>query len=345
MPSDRSLRIAHLSIHSCVRSHKIALSTADRGNKVYLLAEQLYPGQHAWWAYDMAVKLYRRDGVIQPFSIENAVINLDPLVDVWHVHNEPDWTVKLVRNHSEKPIIWDVHDMRSKREGHSNTEEEDALKICSAVSVVSKGYQEEIIRRDPLKKVVEILSCVPAEFYPKEKQKIFRGGIVYEGGLGSKRNSGEFPCRRWSDVMHDILEMGIQVWAYPGNPDVDKAVFNGVLLQPTTEYVKMIQELSMYEFGLIGSPTPDPMFDGALPNKLFEYMAAGIPMINMNAPDVERFLLATGMGVTVRSAKEIPDAMQYMRDHDYRKRVWNNRWNWTFDSQIDKVLNLYESVL
>ena len=90
---------------------------------------------------------------------------------------------------------------------------------------------------------------------------------------------------------------------------------------------------------------PDPMFDGALPNKLFEYMCAGLPMICMNAPDVSQFLMATGMGVTVNDVNDIPDAMQYMRDRKFRRTVWANRWSWTQETQIPKVTWLYEKVL
>ena len=269
--------------------------------------------------------------------MENAIKAIDPLVDLYHIHNEPDWPVWVTRKHTDKPIIYDIHDMRSVR-GDIEENEEKALAACNAVSVVSRGYQEKVLKRRQVP-IREVLSCVPKGLFPTEKPKIFRGGIVYEGGLGS----GEFPCRNWAETFAKIQEMGIQVWAYPGNPGASHE-YQKILIQPTKPYNVMIRELSMYEFGLVGSPSPDAMFDGALPNKLFEYIAAGIPIVNMNAPDIEKFLLATGLGVTVASVEEIPDAMQHMRDNNFRRRVWENRWYWTMETQAPKVQWLYECV-
>ena len=65
----------------------------------------------------MALKAYRdAEGVYQPWHLEQSIITLDPLVDLWHVHNEPDFPVYLVRKHSKKPIIYDIHDLASRRD-------------------------------------------------------------------------------------------------------------------------------------------------------------------------------------------------------------------------------------
>jgi len=347
--ADSKLTVAHVSLHSCIRAHKIAWSWADENQhlnpRIILLAEPLINQHHPWWSYDMAVKLYRDEkGEHQPWHLENAVKILDSVVDVWHVHNEPDWPVWVIRNHSKKPIIYDIHDLRSQRNGKSEEQEDKAFEVANAYSCVSRKYQEIAIKKGgPTKPSREILSCVPKGFYPTEKPKLYRGGLVYEGGLG-ELGTEEFPCRSWADVFKEILDLGIQVYAYTASPVHNPLNYKGVILMCGTSYAALIHELSMYEFGLVGSPKADPMFDGALPNKMFEYMAAGLPMICMNAPDASNFLEATGMGVTVKDVKEIPDAMQYMRDHKYRARTWKNRWNWTMETQIGKVTKLYEEV-
>lgn len=340
------MRIAHVSLHNCIRAHKIAWSWSDEyKGKIMLLAEMLDNYHHTWWAYDMAVKMYRdNDGVYQPWQLENAVITLDPIVDIWHVHNEPDWPVWVIRKHSEKPIIYDIHDLKSMRNGEADEHERKAFEACNAISTVSRRYCEVSIKNDPVKPVREVLSCVPKDLFPVERTKPYRGGIVYEGGLSANKNSkDEFPCRTWGDVFDELNEMGIATYAYTANPTV-KNLGKTVVLGPVN-YARLVSELTMYEFGLVGSPNPDPMFDGALPNKMFEYMAAGLPMICMNAPDAGDFLQATGMGVVVKDVSEIPLAIEEMRDGRYRRRVWENRWNWTMESQIKKVQWLYEQVV
>jgi len=233
--------------------------------------------------------------------------------------------------------------MVSMRKGSPDEEEDNAFKSCDAVSVVSRKYVSNIIQRDPMKPCREVLSCLPREWMPKERATPYRGGIVYEGGLLGKYNT-EFPCRNWAEVFKKIDDLGIQVWAFTGNPGVGAESYPGTIILGPVGYPSLLRELTRHEFGLVGSPVKDPMFDGALPNKMFEYMAAGLPMICMNAPDVSNFLSATGMGVTVTDVKEIPDAMAYMRDRKFRARVWKQRFNWTAETQIGKVVKLYEKI-
>jgi len=341
---DSKITIGHVSLHSCVRAHKIAWAWADETkNKVVLFTEMVDNRHHNWWLYDACVKLYKDNkGAFHPWQYEMAVKTPDPIIDVWHVHNEPDWPVWVLRKHTKKPIIYDIHDLRSVREGQSEENEDKAFEAADAFSVVSRNYMNRVIKRTQTKPVREVLSCVPKGMFPKERVTPYSGGIVYEGGLGNA-DKAEFKCRAWSDVFGKIEDLGIQMWAYTANPAVKG--FRKTIIKGPIPYINMLQELTAHEFALIGSPEPDPMFDGALPNKLFEYMCAGLPMICMNAPDVSQFLMATGMGVTVNDVKDIPDAMQYMRDRKFRKTVWTNRWSWTQESQIPKVTWLYEKVL
>lgn len=342
---DRSkIHVAHTSLHACVRAHKLALPFSDLGHKVAIVAENLVGNSHPWWAYDLAALLWRGGEQEGRLQFQRTIRNLDPWVDVWHVHNEPDWPVSVIRKLSEKPIIYDIHDLKSQRKGAPDEVEDLAVEAANGFSVVSRRYLDLIVSRAPQKPVFEILSGVPREWLPKEKLPLQRRGIVYEGGLASP-GIMEFPCRDWSQVFESLHRDGIQTWVYVGNPSVDRKYYPKTIVQGPYEYLTLLKELTQYEVGLIGSPVPDPMFDGAMPNKLFEYMAAGLPMICMNAPDVTNFLAATGMGITVSSAAEIPEAIEKIRSSDMAEIVWENRKYWVQETQQDKLCSLYERVL
>jgi glycosyltransferase involved in cell wall biosynthesis len=308
------------------------------------LAENIHPVGHAWWTYDAALKIHRdTNGFYRPEHFARSVRTIDPIVDVWHVHNEPDWPVGVIRKCSKKPIVFDIHDLESKRGEGPDKDETEAFDVADGYSVVSRKYQEICMKLHMRKPSREVLSCVPYGLFPKKRAKVYRGGIVYEGGLGGEE-AAQFGCRDWAETFTNIVEEGTQVWAYSSNPSVSLNDYKNVIILPSLPYNALLQHMTSYEFGLVGSPEKSAMFDGALPNKMFDYMAAGLPMICMNAPDVSNFLSATGMGVTVGDVKEIPDAMKYMRDRKYRKRVWESRLHWTMEGQVGKVTWLYEQV-
>jgi len=90
-----------------------------------------------------------------------------------------------------------------------------------------------------------------------------------------------------------------------------------------------------------------------LPVKLFEYMAAGLPIIASDFPLWENFFKDHGCGLTVNplNAKEIAQAIEYLLDHpEVRQKMSENgcravveKYNW--ESEGEKVLELYEELL
>ena len=321
-----------------------------RGHQVILFSENLNY-VHPWFKYDVAVKLYATpDGDFVYDQIRQAVKTLDHMIDVYHIHNEPDWLVNVVRSVTDKPIVYDIHDMKSIREYVVDEWEEKAFKDCDAFSVVSKRYKD-LVKERSNKPVEEVLSCVNKEFYPLNRCKLQHNGIVYEGGLkGSQPQTEkwrEFDCRYWAPTFNDILKTGTPVWAYRGNTVSDVSEYGnfGTMIMGPLPYHALVNNLTAFEAGLVGSPQPDPMFDGALPNKLFEYIAAGLPILAWNAGDsVNEFILATGTGAVLDNLEEIPDVLNEFKKMNMRDHVWSLRHYWSMDSQGEKVENLYKKI-
>jgi glycosyltransferase involved in cell wall biosynthesis len=91
----------------------------------------------------------------------------------------------------------------------------------------------------------------------------------------------------------------------------------------------------------------------AEPIKLFEYMAAGIPVVSSNIPYYEQIVKAADCGICVdpKSSTAIADAVRYLRDHPLEaQRMGRNgraavlgRYNW--HQEGEKLLALYRDVL
>lgn len=98
---------------------------------------------------------------------------------------------------------------------------------------------------------------------------------------------------------------------------------------------------------------PDPNYVESLPTKLFEYMAAELPVIVSNFPLWKEIVEGNECGLTVDPLKpqEIAQAIEYLLDHvDVRKRMGENgrravleKYNWGKESE--KLLRLYQGLL
>lgn len=98
---------------------------------------------------------------------------------------------------------------------------------------------------------------------------------------------------------------------------------------------------------------PEPNHINSMPNKLFEYMAAGLPVIASNFPLWKEIVECSSCGICVDSSnpKEIAKAIEYMLEHPIERKEMGNmgkqgvseRFNW--EIEVSKLLGLYKTLL
>lgn len=98
---------------------------------------------------------------------------------------------------------------------------------------------------------------------------------------------------------------------------------------------------------------PEPNHIHAMPNKIFDYMAAGLPVIASNFPLWKEIVEENMCGICVNplKQKEIAKALKYLMEHPkLRKKMGENgrkavleKYNWEQESK--KLLNLYDDML
>jgi glycosyltransferase involved in cell wall biosynthesis len=83
-------------------------------------------------------------------------------------------------------------------------------------------------------------------------------------------------------------------------------------------------------------------WDVAMPNKLFEYMATGVPVVAMNAADCSKFVKDTGVGIAVEGPEELGE--RWKEHRDCRGRVFKERQAWSMNAHIHKLEQFYKEV-
>jgi glycosyltransferase involved in cell wall biosynthesis len=91
----------------------------------------------------------------------------------------------------------------------------------------------------------------------------------------------------------------------------------------------------------------------ATPNKLFEYMAFGIPIVASDLPEIRKIIKETGTGILVdpSKVKEIADNIIYLADNpevveEMRKngkKAFQTTYNW--DAQSSELLRVYAELI
>jgi glycosyltransferase involved in cell wall biosynthesis len=90
----------------------------------------------------------------------------------------------------------------------------------------------------------------------------------------------------------------------------------------------------------------------SLPNKFFEYLHAGLPIIGSNIPELNRLILSEDVGIVVdpNNPSEVKIAIQELLDSPqklayYRSRAYMAAQKYTWDNERQVLLDLYASLM
>jgi glycosyltransferase involved in cell wall biosynthesis len=272
------------------------------------------------------------------------------------------YLVKKIINKNVK-IVYDAHEYESEVLGLGLYIKyfikflESKLLVCAdKVITVSDSIADEYVKNYSIKKPALVHNCPP--FALVEKQNKFREyfGIrsdqvifLYQGSLGPGRGI-EILKESFEKIYTDkavLIFMGygqyqdlVKKWAN-SNPNIfyHNAVSIDVLLQYT----------SSADYGI--SFTEDTCLNHryCLPNKIFEYLMAGIPILVSNLPEMRKFVESNNIGAVVHEnsidgyVSTIKEALNGSSD-DFSKNcnLAKKIYNWEQQEKI--LLGLYSDL-
>lgn len=236
----------------------------------------------------------------EAYDVENAFYSYDDLLefvnnsefDIVHCSNEPDILTNLLLQ-SNKKIIYDAHDMITVR---NNNIEPCFYYLEYAANKFSDGYmctddysKDLQIKRygfSPDRTIV--IQNLPLEnqlvTLEQRKSKLSASDgelhMVYEGGISDNPKSNRFFENLWSAITAAHIHIH-----YYSQQNIEYCK----VLEKTSPYLHyegnlssldLIIEMTQYDIGSILLNPIDKNADMAYPNKLYEYLAAGLPIVS-----------------------------------------------------------------
>jgi len=294
-------------------------------------------------------------------------IKLHPDADIFHCHNEPSWFVSAVKEvFPNKPVVLDVHDTfltRSTSEEADEamskglphvrvtTEERNNFQLADALVFVSDAVRDATVEEFDLKqKKIVLPSYVPATLF-QYHTKEWMGGLVYEGRVtlpeenqGLNLNTGAYYCD-YQQVAGAAKEIGIDFHVYAGREDeaFKKAYSEISFIHPGYDFRNLLRQISRHDWGLVGNLINSPQWNMTLPNKLFDYMASGIPSVCINASSSSEVVEGRKIGITVASLPEL--AERWSEHRECRNNLWKVRKGLSMEANIGSLVELYKGLL
>ena len=335
----------------------MALPLLGNGHNVHLIAFKMPSFVEAYKSFSLALNIDQLSELIKIY---------EPHVDVWHVHNEPSWPVTLIKELSNKPVILDVHDSylsrltdeqyteildRGEEAVRITSEERNNFQLADGLVFPSESFADLICDEFKLKQPRIILpSYVPYGMY-RYNSKQWIGGLVYEGRIDIPKDIAEaanltgFSYCEYSDLAKKCHELGVDFHIYAIREDEEfKKIYKDIaFLHQGLHYRSLLKTLQRHDWGLVGNINKTSQWEVAFPNKMFEYIAAGVPVVAINAKTSGDFLEQEGLGIHVKSIEELCE--RWSEHREIRKNLLKTRKKWSMDEHIYKLENLYNEVL
>ncbi len=344
------MNIAVVTYAGCVRCIKECRMLAEAGHNLWLFSH---------FQPDSPPEVQLED-VFMQMSFYNTQQELLELltglefIELVHVHNEPSWMVHIARAAGHKKIVLDAHDLNIVRYGWDKAfemggEDVNAIGECDGLIVPCDRYTEIIEEQGKLRiPILTLYSYVNEEDFVEGDNDL--GGIVYGGSIYRPERNHPLPYRIYDNVARHFANKGIPFHIYPGRGYEKHMPFYesiGSVVHNTLDQKKWIKELSRHDWGFCGSPVKHRQWDNTLSNKLFDYIAAGIPAIIYQAKATEDMFGLRGIGVVVKDLKEVEE---YYRDRDLRENcrktiLEQRKKEWTMESQLEKLEAFYKEVV
>lgn len=294
--------------------------------------------------------------------------------DVYHFHDPELIPAGLLLRATGKKVIYDIHedlpkDILSKHylprwsrhliSWMAKQVEVTACRHFSALVAVTPSIAE---RFHPLNKRTVVVHNYP---YPKEiifSQPSFspwgmrRESVAYIGGITVRRGIREMV--EAMSLLPDSLPATLEL---AGNDVPKTADLQDIYHHPGWARVRhhgfldrtsMFRLLNNVRAGLVLFH-PEPNHLEALPQKLFEYMGAGIPLIASDFPLWRRIIGAAGCGILVDplDPRAIALVIEHMLRHPAEAEEMGRRgqttvlkqYNW--DTEAEKLVNLYSGLV
>lgn len=293
-------------------------------------------------------------------DIYKKAIEID--ADIYHFHDPELIPTGLKLKQKGKKVIYDVHEDVAKTILSKQYINKHLRKITSNIYQRYENYAvkkfDYVIAATPfitkrLKKVNSntiTINNYPilSELFSNELKTDKKSQFSYVGGISVNRGVLEV-----LDAAKDIK--GVVKFAGPISSEKTQ---NLLVKSLNVNYLSIINRKEvkdLLEESLAGVVTflPEPNHVNAQPNKMFEYMSAGIAVIGSDFPLWKEIIEGNRCGICVnpKSSKEIASAMNYLLDNpdeanemgERGRRAIEEKYNW--EQEEKKLLKVYGELL
>ncbi|MCL4296053.1 MAG: glycosyltransferase [Anaerolineae bacterium] len=302
----------------------------------------------------------------------NRIIYFDP--DIVHIHDLPYLKVGVeAKKRLRIPLVYDAHELypeigtlTAKQKRELSRVEARAISLCDRVITVNPLIAEEIARRYHVPQPEVILNAVtvPAGFKPTIKEDRFRQQfqipaahqiLLFQGWLSLDRGLAELVrgMAHLPGSLHLVfMGYGEEAKAVLAKIACEEKINDRIHFKETVSQAELLFWTASADAGIIPYQPVDLNHYLCSPNKLFEFIQAGLPVIANDLPFLRRVVAGEDFGLVMplADANSFAQAIQLMFQPDlggpgrFKKNLLEKASKYSWQVEETKLLDLYATL-
>ena len=328
------------------------------------------------WYRATLLLVYRNRSLHDPLPFRSAFVkNAAQLEgDVIQVHDLPalEAGVEIAQTRGI-PLVYDAHELYPEQKSFSGIQrricsqaEARLIKHANLVFAVNESIGREMTTRYAIEMPAVLLNAIdpppgfdPSACYDLLREKTGLGKdrriLLFQGGFAPNRNLenlvASFARVNTPDV--DLVMMGFGPFGETlriiarKHGVLDKRVF----FLPAVPQSELLQHSASADMGIIPYPHVDLNSYYCTPNKLFEFIQAGLPILANQSPELDRFVVQQGFGLArpMHCAKDIASAVDHAFARpeltDWRSQTKARRSEFAWQTQSIAYLRTMQPII
>lgn len=348
---DEKLSVLYVQDTPCIRTNKIATIMKEMGWHVSVLFTMLKSDEKSTGRdsiYDDSFYFSSMQGIID--FIDQSDYN------IVHCSNAPD-ILSVIAMQTNKPVIHDTHDMHSiwlecnpermMIEFIANTNADGNVYTSDLVVDIAKN-KYNLKGHEVLSLPNYILEYDGIdEPYTKLSEEDGEIHCVYEGTISDSPSSDRFFEEIWEIIGRERIHVHFYTH---GNPYYCEA------LEKKSPYIHyegnlnskdLLREMTKYDVGLLLFNLTDQnrlFMNTGTANKLYEYIASGLPVVVGDLPAYREFVEKYGVGIVLDYSKSIEQQLKEVKNIEIPKNFLNT-YKFTMKTQGVQIDEFYKKVI
>ena len=371
----------HISLTPCLTESRLlkecrSTLQARLSKKVYVAAlyeeglkeyDEYDHGQILLWRVPLRTRRLPKNLLLQCIKYLEWILKIfiryrKKSIDIVYCHSFGSLPLApLFKIFSSCKIIYDAHELESERNGLHGLRkllvkllEGSSIRFCDDVLVVSESIADDYVRRYRTKRPLVLLNC--PNYSQIEKHQHFRRRFqipessiifLYQGGLAPGRGV-EHILKAFQKLLAPE-----NVVVFMGKGVLQAKIENSAQEYPNIFYHEAVSPDRLLEYtasadwGLSLIENLCLSYYYCLPNKMFEYMMAGLPVVVSNLPEMKRVVLETGIGCVMPSnspkgVKEAVEAAIQMDRKALEQAIKQAAKTYNWEKQETKLLEAHQ---